>query len=69
MQQTTFANLVEQVQQLSVDEKLELQQLLEKYLSEERRNAIFSAYQEALAIEEKLEFSNDLQTLRNRLKI
>jgi len=44
MQQTTFANLVEQVQQLSVDGKLELQQLLEKYLSEERRNAILLAY-------------------------
>lgn len=68
MQQTTFANLVEQIQQLSVDEKLELQQLLEKYLSEERRNAIFSAYQEALAIEKTLEFSNDLQTLKNHLK-
>ena len=69
MQQITFSNLVEQVQLLSVDEKLELQQLLEKYLLEERRNAIFAAYQEVLTIEKTLEFSSDLQTLKNRLKI
>ena len=63
MQPTTFANLVEQVQQLSTDEKQELWQLLEKYLLEERRNDIFCAYQEARMVEDILEFSNDIHSL------
>ena len=67
MQPTTFANLVEQVQQLSTDEKQELWQLLEKYLLEERRNHIFCAYQEVKMVEDTLEFSNNIHLLKQRL--
>jgi hypothetical protein len=69
MQPATFANLVEQIQQLSTDEKQELWQLLEKYLLEERRNSIFCAYQEARAVEGTLEFSNDIHSLKQRLSV
>lgn len=63
----SFANLVKQVQQLSVDEKRELWQLLEKYLIEERRNDIVCAYREAREIEDTLEFSSDINLLNRRL--
>jgi hypothetical protein len=69
MQPATFANLVEQVQQLSTDEKQELWQLLEKYLLEERRNDIFYAYQEARMVEDTLEFSNDIHSLKKRFHV
>lgn len=69
MQPTTFANLVEQVQQLSTDEKQELWQLLEKYLLEERRNYIFCAYQETRMVEDTLEFSNNIHLLKQRLSV
>lgn len=38
---TTFAEVVEDVKQLSFDEKSELKDLLELYLIEERRKGIF----------------------------
>ncbi|NJO17549.1 MAG: hypothetical protein HC877_17970 [Thioploca sp.] len=69
MQPATFANLVEQVQQLSTDEKQELWRLLEKYLLEERRNDIFCAYQEARMVEDTLEFSNDIHSLKKRFHV
>ncbi|NJO17545.1 MAG: hypothetical protein HC877_17950 [Thioploca sp.] len=69
MQPATFANLVEQVQQLSTDEKQELWQLLEKYLLEERRNDILCAYQEARMVEDTLEFSNDIHSLKKRFHV
>jgi hypothetical protein len=37
---TTFAGVVEEVKQLSFDEKRELKNLLESYLAEERRQEI-----------------------------
>ncbi len=38
---TTFAGVVEDVKQLSFDEKRELKDLLESYLIEERRREIY----------------------------
>lgn len=38
---TTFAGVVEEVKQLSFDEKQELKDLLESYLIEERRREIY----------------------------
>ena len=38
---TTFAGVVEDVKQLSFDEKQELKDLLESYLIEERRREIY----------------------------
>jgi hypothetical protein len=40
---TSFLTVVEDVKQLSTDEKEELHALLEQYLIEERREAIFRA--------------------------
>jgi len=69
MQLTTFAHLVEQVQQLSTDEKQELQQLLEKYLIEDRRKTILHTYEETRTIENTLEFSSDIQSLKKHLSL
>ena len=69
MSPTTFAHLVDQVQQLSTDEKQELWHLLDKSLLEERRNQIFSAYQEAKMVEDTLEFSNNIDLLKQRLRV
>jgi hypothetical protein len=44
----TFAEIVEEVKHLSVEEKKELQELIEKYLIEERRKEIYQNYQESL---------------------
>lgn len=40
----TFAALVEEVQKLSLEEKEELRQLLDKYLVEARRQDIYNNY-------------------------
>ncbi len=64
MQDLSFANLVEQVQRLPLDEKQELWELLENYLREERRGDIYQAYQETLEIEDTLSFSSDTSELR-----
>jgi uncharacterized membrane protein YukC len=67
MQQLSFANLVEHVQHLPLDEKQELWELLENYLREERRNRIYQAYQEAREAENSLTFSSDINELKGRL--
>jgi hypothetical protein len=67
MQDLSFANLVEQVQRLPLDEKQELWELLENYLREDRRSDIYQAYQETLEIEDTLSFSRDISTLKRSL--
>ena len=66
---SSFADLVEEVKTLSVQEKEELQQLIEKYLIEERRGEMLDNYVHSLAElnEGKLEFSNDTDTLKEML--
>jgi len=66
---SSFAELVEEVKTLSVREKEELQQLIEKYLIEERRDEILDNYVHSLTeLEEgKLQFSNDMDTLKGML--
>ena len=66
MQNITFSHLVEQVQQLALDEKQVLWELLEKYLQKERRNAIYKSYQEAQEVEEHLTFSSDIEQLKKQ---
>ena len=44
----TFAEVVEEVKQLSSEEKQELQELLRQYLIEERRREIVENYQTGL---------------------
>ena len=64
-----FADLVEEVKTLSIQEKLELHELIEKYLIEARRDEIYDSY--ALSVSElnqhKLEFSKDTDKLRGML--
>jgi hypothetical protein len=65
----SFAEVVEEVKNLSLEEKLELQALIEKYLIEERREEIFDNYQSSLRElnEGKLVFSSNADTLKGML--
>lgn len=46
---SSFAEIVEGVQALSIEEKLELHDLIEKYLIEERREEIYQNYIDGLS--------------------
>jgi hypothetical protein len=65
----SFAEVVEEVKNLSTEEKLELQILIEKYLAEEKRQEIYENYQASLneLKEGKLVFSSDLSVLKGML--
>ena len=65
----TFAQVVEDVKQLSPAEKQELQELLRKYVIEERRREILENGEAALEeySEGKLTFSSDIETLKEQL--
>ncbi|MEQ8192366.1 MAG: hypothetical protein ABRQ39_30650 [Candidatus Eremiobacterota bacterium] len=45
---TTFGELVEDIKRLSFTEKEEIKFLIEKFLIEEKREAIYKHYQESL---------------------
>ena len=64
-----FAELVEEVKALSVQEKQELQGLIENYLIEERREEIYENYLESQAELNKGEiaFSSDTDALKEML--
>ena len=63
-----FADIVEDVKALSVPEKQELRQLIEKYLIEARREEIHDAYASSVTeLEGKLQFSNDTDELKGML--
>ena len=66
---TNFADIVEEVKTLSIQEKQDLHQLIESYLIEARRDEIRDAY--ALSVSEvdqgKLEFSSDTDKLKEML--
>ncbi|MEK6301691.1 MAG: hypothetical protein AABO41_13355 [Acidobacteriota bacterium] len=65
----SFAEIVEDVKALSIQEKQELHQLIERYLIEARRDEIYEGY--VLSVSEldqgKLEFSSDTDELRGML--
>lgn len=65
----SFAEVVEEVKNLSTEEKLELQALIEKYLVEERRQEIYANQQESLRElkEGDLVFSGDTDALKGML--
>jgi hypothetical protein len=64
-----FAEIVEEVKQLSTEEKEELLDLLEKYLVDERRREIYGNYQASLKEldENRLNFSSNVDELREML--
>jgi len=49
----SFTEIVDNIQTLPFDEKMELKNLLEKYLIEERREEIYQSSIEALKMAEK----------------
>ncbi len=64
-----FATVVENVQDLSFDDKIELKELLDKYLIEERRDEIYQNYllSKQQEIDNSLEFSSDMNQLEEML--
>jgi len=67
--QLNFATIVEQVHNLSYHEKSDLQELLEKYLIEERREEIYQNYllSQQQYSDDTLEFSSDISKLEKML--
>jgi hypothetical protein len=65
----SFAEVVEEVKNLSTEEKLELKILIGKYLAEEKRQEIYENYQASLneLEEDKLAFSSDVSILKGML--
>jgi hypothetical protein len=65
----SFAEIVEEVKQLSTEEKAGLHELLKKYLIEERRQEIYENYQASLEElrDNELTFSSDTDQLRELL--
>ena len=65
----TFAQVVEDVKLLSPAEKQELEELIRKYLIEERRREILENCEASLQElrEGKLTFSSDIDTLKELL--
>ena len=61
-----FNSLLEEVKELSVDEKEELHLLLEKYLTEARRDEIKSDYKKSLK-EKNLKFTARIRDLKNSI--
>lgn len=62
----SFSDVVEAIKALSMDEKEEVQQLLEQYLREERREEFYTNFKAAKVEEEKgkLKFSSDIDELK-----
>ncbi|MBU7586875.1 MAG: hypothetical protein KAF91_29160 [Nostoc sp. TH1S01] len=66
----TFSDVVEVIKSLSVDEKLELQLLLQQYLREERREEIYDNFQSAKMEQQKgeLKFSSNINELKQLIE-
>ena len=66
---SSFAEVVEEVKALSIQEKQELHQLIEKYLIEARRQEILEGYvrSQTELNEGKLKFSSHTNELRGML--
>lgn len=64
-----FADVVEEVKHLSNEEKLELKELLDNYIVEERREEILKNYDAAVSEEAagSMKFSSDLAELEAML--
>lgn len=58
--------LIENIRKLPLNDKQELKSLLEKYIIEEKRQAIYTSYKESTEDMKKgkLKFSSDMQRLK-----
>lgn len=66
----TFSSIVEEVQKLSIEEKEELRQLLDKYLVEARREEIYNNYLKTRGEEKqgKLKTASSAEDFRRMLE-
>lgn len=66
----TFSEVVESVKNLSTEKKEEIKSLIERYLIEEEREAIYQNYllSQQKQKEGKLDFSSDINELMNSLE-
>jgi len=64
-----FASILEDIKQLSFEEKRELLEITKKYLIEEARNKIYNEHNETLneLKEGKLRFTDDINELKDDL--
>jgi hypothetical protein len=67
--QITFSDLVNNLRSLSLTEKLEIKNIVEKSIIEEQRDEIHASYLESKQEhkENKLEFSDDINQLRKMI--
>ena len=63
----TYSDIVDEVRELALDDKEALQDLLEKWIIEARRDEIYSNYQQSK--QQKFSFTSDLTELKQRLAI
>jgi hypothetical protein len=66
----TYTELIKEIQNLSTEDKENLKELIDKYLIEERREAIYKSYQESVheINESKIKFSDNTDELKNQLE-
>ena len=66
---SSFAEIVEEIKALSIPEKQELHELIEKYLIEERREEIYQSYMRSQAelMDNQVEFASDTDRLKEML--
>ena len=66
----TFATIIEEIKRLSYEEKEELYHITKQQLIEEERNRMHREHQETLdeLKEDKLDFSNNTDYLKDQLK-
>ena len=66
----SFSDVVETIKNLSFAEKQEIQALLAQYLREERREEIYSSYQNSRLEEQKeeLNFSSNIDELKQLIE-
>lgn len=67
--QTRFSDLVDNVRNQSLSEKIEIKNILEKSIIEEEREKIYDCYLESKKefSEKKLSFSDDIEHLRKMI--
>ena len=67
--ETSFGEIVDTIYKLPMDEKIELKNLLDHNIAEQRREEIYISYQAALKAEKKgkLKFSTDFNELKKML--
>ena len=64
-----FAEVLEEAKELSLTEKEDLIQILDKIVAEERREGIYNNYQNSLSATSERQFSGNVASIRQRLNL